>query len=127
MFGKISSLWSSPEPYDPTDPKMNPLNPQGLKPMKSALMHPHIGKGSALLRRCIHQTICDALHIEPRLEVAVQRRYGLLPPVVDLERSGDIGSSGYMYLYGYNVLRRNNERFSVACRGSRALGWYWKF
>ncbi|KAG6831213.1 hypothetical protein H0H92_012010 [Tricholoma furcatifolium] len=37
MFGKISSLWSSssPEPqapYDPTNPKMNPLNPQGLKP-----------------------------------------------------------------------------------------------
>ncbi|KAF8227369.1 hypothetical protein L208DRAFT_1405616 [Tricholoma matsutake] len=35
MFEAISSLWSSPaksdKPYDPTDPKMNPLNPQGLK------------------------------------------------------------------------------------------------
>ncbi|KAF8823745.1 hypothetical protein HHX47_DHR9000496 [Lentinula edodes] len=38
MFQKvISSLWSSPqEPvsevkYDPTNPKMNPLNPEGLK------------------------------------------------------------------------------------------------
>ncbi|RDB24154.1 Cytochrome c oxidase copper chaperone [Hypsizygus marmoreus] len=35
MFAKISSLWSSPEPakpFDPTDPKQNPLNPKGLKP-----------------------------------------------------------------------------------------------
>ncbi|KAF8061677.1 cytochrome C oxidase copper chaperone-domain-containing protein [Lyophyllum atratum] len=35
MFGTISSLWSSPEPekpFDPTNPKMNPLNPKGLKP-----------------------------------------------------------------------------------------------
>ncbi|ESK90331.1 cytochrome c oxidase copper chaperone [Moniliophthora roreri MCA 2997] len=36
MFEKVASWWSSssqPErPYDPTDPKMNPLNPQGLKP-----------------------------------------------------------------------------------------------
>ncbi|KAF7356809.1 COX17-domain-containing protein [Mycena venus] len=34
MFEKITSLWSSkPEPlYDPTNPKLNPLNPQGLKP-----------------------------------------------------------------------------------------------
>ncbi|KAF7370808.1 COX17-domain-containing protein [Mycena sanguinolenta] len=34
MFEKIISLWSSkPEPpYDPTNPKLNPLNPQGLKP-----------------------------------------------------------------------------------------------
>ncbi|KAJ3510207.1 hypothetical protein NLJ89_g4812 [Agrocybe chaxingu] len=37
MLGKISAWWSpSPvaddKPYDPTDPKMNPLNPQGLKP-----------------------------------------------------------------------------------------------
>ncbi|KAF8810063.1 hypothetical protein BYT27DRAFT_7232011 [Phlegmacium glaucopus] len=37
MFGKISQWWSpSPpaedKPYDPTNPKMNPLNPQGLKP-----------------------------------------------------------------------------------------------
>ncbi|KAJ3754601.1 cytochrome C oxidase copper chaperone-domain-containing protein [Lentinula raphanica] len=37
MFQKISSLWSSaletaPEiKYDPTNPKMNPLNPEGLK------------------------------------------------------------------------------------------------
>ncbi|KAG2020924.1 hypothetical protein CC2G_006208 [Coprinopsis cinerea AmutBmut pab1-1] len=37
MFGKLSSWWSgspAPEskPYDPTDPKQNPLNPEGLKP-----------------------------------------------------------------------------------------------
>ncbi|SJL04964.1 related to COX17-Cytochrome c oxidase copper chaperone [Armillaria ostoyae] len=34
MFERIGSLWfPAPEkPYDPTDPKMNPLNPQGLKP-----------------------------------------------------------------------------------------------
>ncbi|KAI0648412.1 cytochrome C oxidase copper chaperone-domain-containing protein [Trametes meyenii] len=42
MFASISSWWSgSPAPapaaapacpYDPTDPKQNPLNPQGLKP-----------------------------------------------------------------------------------------------
>ncbi|KAG1868900.1 cytochrome C oxidase copper chaperone-domain-containing protein [Suillus tomentosus] len=44
MFQSISSWWSptptptpTPAPalkekYDPTDPKMNPLNPQGLKP-----------------------------------------------------------------------------------------------
>ncbi|KAF5349514.1 hypothetical protein D9756_009025 [Leucocoprinus leucothites] len=38
MFGKLSSWWSdSPSPaieksYDPTNPKQNPLNPQGLKP-----------------------------------------------------------------------------------------------
>ncbi|KAK0227795.1 hypothetical protein IW262DRAFT_1265648, partial [Armillaria fumosa] len=30
----ITSLWLPvpAKPYDPTDPKMNPLNPQGLKP-----------------------------------------------------------------------------------------------
>ncbi|KAJ3979700.1 cytochrome C oxidase copper chaperone-domain-containing protein [Lentinula detonsa] len=37
MYQKISSLWSSaPETsecqYDPTNPKVNPLNPEGLKP-----------------------------------------------------------------------------------------------
>ncbi|KAI0035019.1 cytochrome C oxidase copper chaperone-domain-containing protein [Vararia minispora EC-137] len=41
MTSALSSLWpwgSSPAPappkgkYDPTDPKQNPLNPQGLKP-----------------------------------------------------------------------------------------------
>ncbi|KAJ8591469.1 cytochrome C oxidase copper chaperone [Rhizopogon salebrosus TDB-379] len=40
MFESILSWWSpSPAPapapkekYDPTNPKMNPLNPQGLKP-----------------------------------------------------------------------------------------------
>ncbi|OBZ75509.1 hypothetical protein A0H81_04884 [Grifola frondosa] len=38
MFSSISSWWGSsspaPEtkPYDPTDPKVNPLNPKGLKP-----------------------------------------------------------------------------------------------
>ncbi|KAJ7132060.1 cytochrome C oxidase copper chaperone-domain-containing protein [Mycena epipterygia] len=34
MFEKITSLWSSTPapPYDPTNPKVNPLNPQGLKP-----------------------------------------------------------------------------------------------
>lgn len=40
MLGSISSWWggSSPtpapeaKPFDPTDPKQNPLNPQGLKP-----------------------------------------------------------------------------------------------
>ncbi|KAK7688947.1 hypothetical protein QCA50_007638 [Cerrena zonata] len=39
MFQSLSSWWggsSAPEPagkpFDPTDPKMNPLNPQGLKP-----------------------------------------------------------------------------------------------
>ncbi|THV08032.1 hypothetical protein K435DRAFT_709321 [Dendrothele bispora CBS 962.96] len=38
MFDKISSWWSSSsapaaqEKYDPTNPKMNPLNPEGLKP-----------------------------------------------------------------------------------------------
>ncbi|KAN0141053.1 Cytochrome C oxidase copper chaperone (COX17) domain containing protein, partial [Lactarius tabidus] len=38
-FLQITALWSpSPAPppakapYDPTDPKQNPLNPQGLKP-----------------------------------------------------------------------------------------------
>ncbi|KAJ7592679.1 cytochrome C oxidase copper chaperone-domain-containing protein, partial [Mycena floridula] len=28
---KITAWWS-PKPYDPTDPKVNPLNPKGLKP-----------------------------------------------------------------------------------------------
>ncbi|TFY80093.1 hypothetical protein EWM64_g3918 [Hericium alpestre] len=38
MFERITSLWApapAPAPvkaYDPTDPKQNPLNPQGLKP-----------------------------------------------------------------------------------------------
>ncbi|PFH53583.1 hypothetical protein AMATHDRAFT_73396 [Amanita thiersii Skay4041] len=35
MLEKITSWWSfspQPKPYDPTDPKQNPLNPQGLKP-----------------------------------------------------------------------------------------------
>ncbi|KJA15938.1 hypothetical protein HYPSUDRAFT_47874 [Hypholoma sublateritium FD-334 SS-4] len=37
MFGKISSWWSSSpatddKPYNPSDPKQNPLNPKGLKP-----------------------------------------------------------------------------------------------
>ncbi|KAJ7126630.1 cytochrome C oxidase copper chaperone-domain-containing protein [Mycena crocata] len=34
MLEKIKSLWpsTSPAPYDPTNPKVNPLNPQGLKP-----------------------------------------------------------------------------------------------
>ncbi|TFK45641.1 hypothetical protein OE88DRAFT_1111325 [Heliocybe sulcata] len=43
MFEKITSFWGgstpapTPEvalqkPYDPTDPKVNPLNPEGLKP-----------------------------------------------------------------------------------------------
>ncbi|TFK69651.1 hypothetical protein BDN72DRAFT_888237 [Pluteus cervinus] len=43
MFEKLTSFWSpapappSPpvaceRPYDPTNPKVNPLNPQGLKP-----------------------------------------------------------------------------------------------
>ncbi|KAG9318078.1 hypothetical protein JVU11DRAFT_143 [Chiua virens] len=40
MFSGIASWWSSSEStpakpsekYDPTNPKMNPLNPQGLKP-----------------------------------------------------------------------------------------------
>ncbi|KAH7928213.1 hypothetical protein BV22DRAFT_1103248 [Leucogyrophana mollusca] len=38
MFESITSWWSpSPPPppkekYDPTNPKMNPLNPKGLKP-----------------------------------------------------------------------------------------------
>ncbi|KAF5324905.1 hypothetical protein D9611_004171 [Ephemerocybe angulata] len=38
MFEKVSSWWSGskPEaeskPFDPTDPKQNPLNPKGLKP-----------------------------------------------------------------------------------------------
>ncbi|KAJ7026283.1 cytochrome C oxidase copper chaperone-domain-containing protein [Mycena metata] len=35
MFEKITSLWSSTPaapPYDPTNPKLNPLNPEGLKP-----------------------------------------------------------------------------------------------
>ncbi|KAK7030615.1 COX17-domain-containing protein [Favolaschia claudopus] len=35
MFDKITSWWSSKPntvPYDPTNPKLNPLNPQGLKP-----------------------------------------------------------------------------------------------
>ncbi|KAH9483669.1 Cytochrome c oxidase copper chaperone [Psilocybe cubensis] len=37
MFGKISSWWSptpaaDDKPYNPSDPKMNPLNPKGLKP-----------------------------------------------------------------------------------------------
>ncbi|KAL0579234.1 hypothetical protein V5O48_002796 [Marasmius crinis-equi] len=38
MLEKLTSWWSSspsakPEkPYDPTNPKMNPLNPEGLKP-----------------------------------------------------------------------------------------------
>ncbi|KAF5373149.1 hypothetical protein D9758_001790 [Tetrapyrgos nigripes] len=39
MFDKVTSWWSSTgsnsaseEKYDPTNPKMNPLNPQGLKP-----------------------------------------------------------------------------------------------
>ncbi|KAH7914078.1 COX17-domain-containing protein [Hygrophoropsis aurantiaca] len=39
MFESISSWWSSSptpppskEKYDPTNPKMNPLNPKGLKP-----------------------------------------------------------------------------------------------
>ncbi|KAG7087398.1 hypothetical protein E1B28_013368 [Marasmius oreades] len=38
MLEKLTSLWSaSPpieaeKPYDPSDPKLNPLNPQGLKP-----------------------------------------------------------------------------------------------
>ncbi|KAJ7257880.1 COX17-domain-containing protein [Mycena haematopus] len=34
MLEKITALWSpKPEPpYDPTNPKLNPLNPQGLKP-----------------------------------------------------------------------------------------------
>jgi hypothetical protein len=36
-FLQISSLWSSSpvkddKPYDPTNPKMNPLNPEGLRP-----------------------------------------------------------------------------------------------
>ncbi|KAK7440262.1 hypothetical protein VKT23_017202 [Stygiomarasmius scandens] len=37
MFESIRSWWSSssvpvPPKYDPTNPKMNPLNPEGLKP-----------------------------------------------------------------------------------------------
>ncbi|KAJ7063160.1 cytochrome C oxidase copper chaperone-domain-containing protein [Mycena amicta] len=32
MFGKISSWWSPTPAYDPTNPKMSPLNPEGLKP-----------------------------------------------------------------------------------------------
>lgn len=40
MFERVTALWSpspTPQPakvppYDPTDPKQNPLNPQGLKP-----------------------------------------------------------------------------------------------
>ncbi|KAI0300698.1 cytochrome C oxidase copper chaperone-domain-containing protein, partial [Multifurca ochricompacta] len=39
MFERITALWSpapapppAKVPYDPTDPKQNPLNPQGLKP-----------------------------------------------------------------------------------------------
>ncbi|KAF8918828.1 hypothetical protein CPB85DRAFT_935461 [Mucidula mucida] len=35
MLERLTSWWypSPPPPkYDPTDPKMNPLNPQGLKP-----------------------------------------------------------------------------------------------
>ncbi|KAF9464627.1 cytochrome C oxidase copper chaperone-domain-containing protein [Collybia nuda] len=36
MLDKLSSLPSSPakddKPYDPTNPKMNPLNPEGLRP-----------------------------------------------------------------------------------------------
>ncbi|KAH6919116.1 cytochrome C oxidase copper chaperone-domain-containing protein [Coprinopsis sp. MPI-PUGE-AT-0042] len=38
MLDKISSWWSSSspkpadKPFDPTDPKQNPLNPEGLKP-----------------------------------------------------------------------------------------------
>lgn len=35
MFEKITSLWATApapsKPFDPTDPKQNPLNPQGLK------------------------------------------------------------------------------------------------
>jgi hypothetical protein len=40
-LGQISSWWSGPKPanescpYDPTDPKQNPLNPKGLKPYVS--------------------------------------------------------------------------------------------
>lgn len=29
---QITSWWTPTKPYDPTDPKQNPLNPQGLKP-----------------------------------------------------------------------------------------------
>ncbi|KAI6009507.1 COX17-domain-containing protein [Pisolithus orientalis] len=38
MFSSFFSWWSpsppapAPEKYDPTNPKMNPLNPKGLKP-----------------------------------------------------------------------------------------------
>jgi len=41
MLERVSALWSptpappptpAKAPYDPTDPKQNPLNPQGLKP-----------------------------------------------------------------------------------------------
>ncbi|KAH8100233.1 cytochrome C oxidase copper chaperone-domain-containing protein [Cristinia sonorae] len=39
MFASISSWWggsptpaAAPKPFDPTDPKQNPLNPEGLKP-----------------------------------------------------------------------------------------------
>ncbi|TFK25786.1 hypothetical protein FA15DRAFT_638766 [Coprinopsis marcescibilis] len=37
MLGKISSWWSpshkdDSKPFDPTNPKQNPLNPEGLKP-----------------------------------------------------------------------------------------------
>ncbi|KAL1714721.1 cytochrome C oxidase copper chaperone-domain-containing protein [Schizophyllum commune] len=36
MFEKLTSWWSPapapPAKFDPTDPKQNPLNPQGLKP-----------------------------------------------------------------------------------------------
>jgi len=39
MLERVTALWSptpkpppTKAPYDPTDPKQNPLNPQGLKP-----------------------------------------------------------------------------------------------
>ncbi|KAH8824608.1 cytochrome C oxidase copper chaperone-domain-containing protein [Flagelloscypha sp. PMI_526] len=33
MLDKVSSWWYGPsKPYDATDPKQNPLNPEGLKP-----------------------------------------------------------------------------------------------
>ncbi|KAL1748018.1 cytochrome C oxidase copper chaperone-domain-containing protein [Schizophyllum fasciatum] len=37
MFEKLTSWWSPapappPAKFDPTDPKQNPLNPQGLRP-----------------------------------------------------------------------------------------------
>ncbi|KAF8548455.1 hypothetical protein OG21DRAFT_1449075 [Imleria badia] len=45
MFSGIASWWSSSkvtpavmsEKYDPTNPKMNPLNPKGLKPCCACL------------------------------------------------------------------------------------------